>query len=536
MAASSDAPDEIRLYAAGRTGIRRSIVFLAARSLLGAAAAVVLGRFIDDFSTGDGVVVDIWWLTALLAGSAVLGWSLPLLVDRTRAAVESDLVTRILDAVIRRPAMRYRSGEVANRATEGVSAVGTLAGKFLPQLIGGIVIPLLICGVVATIDVPAALVLLVTVPAVPLLLRGMESRFTSVTRRYNETADRLSARFFDGIQGMKTLRALDAARDYGRGLEQESEQLRAETMALLRVNQLALFIVDSLFTLGTVVAAGGVALWRLRDGAITTGEAVAIVLLGVALIEPISQIGRFFYVGAIGRAAARDIKGFLGDRARGPVFEPRSGDEGWVRFEEVSFAYDKTGPPVLDSVTFRVEPGEKVGLVGASGAGKSTIAGLLVGLLQPDSGLVDIGGRVAMVAQQPFLFHGTLRENLLLADPGAGDDELWAALEAADLADLVEGRAGGLDLEVGERGLQLSGGEAQRLTIARLLLADAPIVVLDEPTSNVDIETETRVRRALDRLTASRTVIMIAHRRSTLEGVDRVISVADGAVGEKVER
>ncbi|HEY7823094.1 MAG TPA: ABC transporter transmembrane domain-containing protein, partial [Acidimicrobiia bacterium] len=313
MAARSDATEGIRLYRAGGAGIRWSVLLLAARALLVAAAAVVLGSLLDAVASGDSVAAEISWLAGLLLGAAAFGWRWPLLAHDTAAAVESDLEVRILDAVIRRPTSRYRTGEVVNRATEGASAVGTLAGNFMPQLIGGIVIPLLICGVVATIDIPSALVLLVTVPAVPLLLRGMETRFTSVTRRYNETADRLTARFFDGIQGMKTLRALAASDEYGKALEDESERLRGETMALLRVNQLALFLVDSLFTLGTVVAAGGVALWRLQDGAITVGEAVAIILLGVALIEPISQIGRFFYVGAIGRAAAKDIKTFLGD-------------------------------------------------------------------------------------------------------------------------------------------------------------------------------------------------------------------------------
>ena len=508
---------------------------LAARASLVAVAGVVLGSLIDSAASGDTVAAHLSWLAGLLLGAAVLGWRWPLLAHDTGSAVESDLEVRILDAVIRRPTTRHRTGEVVNRATEGASAVGTLAGRFLPQLIGGIVIPLLICGVVATIDIPSALVLLVTVPAVPLLLRGMESRFTSVTRRYNETADRLTAQFFDGIQGLKTLRALAASDDYGRALADESERLRGETMALLRVNQLALFVVDSLFTLGTVVAAGGAAFWRFQDGAITLGEAVAIILLGVALIEPISQIGRFFYVGAIGRAAAKDIETFLGGTAGAPVFAPRSGDEGWVRFDDVSFAYEDDRP-VLDSVSFRVDPGEKVGLVGPSGAGKSTIAGLVVGLLQPDRGSVEVGGRVAMVAQQPFLFHGTLRENLLLADPDADDDDLWAALDAADLTDLVEDRDRGLELEVGERGLQLSAGEAQRLTIARLILSDAPIVVLDEPTSNVDIETETRVRRALDRLMLERTVVLIAHRRSTLAGVDRVIPVGRGSMSRGVGR
>jgi ATP-binding cassette subfamily C protein CydD len=516
-------------YAAGWPGIRRAVVVLSLRALLMALAAVVIGSIVDHRASGDSIEATVWWLAVLTVGAAAMGSLWPRLAASTGSTVESALRRRILSVVLHNPSNRYRTGEVTSRATEGAVAVGSLAGRFLPQLIGGVVIPLLICGVVATIDVPSALILLVAVPSVPLLLRGMEKRFTSVTTRYRETADRLTAEFFDGNQGMGTLRAMGAAERYGAGLEQDSEQLRGETMALLRVNQLALLAVDSLFTLGTVVAAGGAALWRVQQGAISAGEAVAIVILGVALIEPISQIGRFFYVGAIGRAASRDIKAFFRDQSRSGSFVGRSGEEGWVELVDVSFAFG-SAPPLLDDVSLRIEPREVVGMVGASGAGKSTLAGLIAGLLQPDKGRVDVGGRVALVSQQPFLFHGTLRENLLLADPTAGDDELRAALETADLGELVDGP--GLDLQVGERGLRLSGGEAQRLTIARMLLANAPIVLLDEPTSNVDIETEARIRRALARLTADKTVIVIAHRRSTLAGVDRVVTVGGGTITE----
>ena len=519
------------LYSAGRSVIRRSVIVLVTRALLVAAAAVVVGSLIDRAASGQRIGVTISWLAALLFGAAAFGWLSPMLANRTRTEVETDLRARLLGLVIRHPATRLRTGEVTSRATDGVAAVGSLAGKFLPQLIAGIVVPLLICGVVATIDVTSALVLLVTIPAVPILLRGMERRFTSVTTRYRETADRLSAEFFDGVQGMRTLRDLAAADRYGEALASESERLRGETMALLKVNQLALLVVDSLFTLGTVVAAAVAAVWRLGDGVITPGQAVSIVLLGVALIEPISQIGRFFYVGALGRAAARDIKGFIGDVSHRAGYIRRDGEGGWVEMKDVSFSYGE-GRQVLDSLSLRVEPGEVVGLVGPSGAGKSTIIGLIAGLLEPDAGEVSTGGRVAMVSQRPFLFHGTLRENLLLADPSAPDDDLWAALVMADLDDLARGRGPGLDLDVGERGRQLSGGEAQRLTIARLLIADAPIVVLDEPTSNVDIETETRIRHALRRLTAGRTVIIVAHRHSTLADVDRVVTVAGDPVSE----
>jgi ATP-binding cassette subfamily C protein CydD len=519
------------LYTVGWPGIRRSIVVLSMRSLLLAATAVVIGSIVDRSASGESIELSAWWLGGLVAGAALFGWLWPRLAARTEASVESALRRRILGLVIDNPSGRFRTGEITNRATEGAAAVGSLAGRFLPQLIGGIVIPLLICGVVATIDVPSALILLVSVPAVPLLLRGMEKRFTRVTTRYQETADRLTAEFFDGIQGMRTLRAMGTADDYATRLETESERLRSETMALLRVNQLALLAVDSLFTLGTVVAAGGAAFWRLDQGAISVGDSVAIVILGVALIEPIAQIGRFFYVGAIGRAAAKDIEGFFADSLPGTGFVRRVGDDGWVHLDDVSFSYGE-GLEVLDSVSLRVESGEVVALVGASGVGKSTLARLVAGLLRPDSGSVDVGGRVAMVSQQPFLFHGTLRENLRLANPLATDDEMTAALAAADLGGLVADRGEGLDLQVGERGLKLSGGEAQRLTIARMLLTDAPIVVLDEPTSNVDIESEARLRLALDRLTTGKTVILIAHRRSTLAGVDRIVAVGGGTVME----
>lgn len=502
---------------------------LTGRALLSSTAAVVLGSFVDAVASGEPITTHAWGLAGLLTGAALAGWGLPLLAARTGSAVQADVRRRLLRSVISRPGRPYRTGEVTARAAEGAAAVGSLAGTFLPQLIAGVVVPLMICGIVALIDLPTGLILLVAVPAVPLLLRMMEKRFTAVTTRYRETGDRLTARFSDGVQGMATLKALNASGEYGRRLEQDSEAIRVETMALLKVNQLALFIVDTLFTLGTVVTAAGAAMWRLQQGAISLGEAVALVLLGVALIEPMSQIGRFFYVGAIGRASARDIETFLSHR--GHEFTLRAGGHGRVILEDVTFSYDD-GPQVFESVSVTIQPGEVVGLVGPSGAGKSTLAGLIIGLLAPDAGQVDVGGRVAVVSQQPFLFHGTMRENLLLAKPDAGDDELAEIIRAADLEDLVGSSAAGLDMPVGERGLQLSGGEAQRLTIARMLLTDAPIVVLDEPTSNVDVETETRVRGALARLMSDRTVVVIAHRRSTLADVDRILAVGGGTVAE----
>lgn len=530
-AESAPASDtSISPYTAGSRSMRASIAIGWLRALLGAGAAVSTADVIDSSISGESFVGALTLVTFLLLLRAALSPVAPLTAANTSTRVEMDLRRRALDASLKvGPWSGRRTGETVARATEGIQAVGALAGVFLPQLVTGMTTPIILSVVVATIDLGTAAVLIAVIPLIPLLLRLLENRFASVSARYRATADQLAARFVDGIQGLRTLKILDQADSYGDRIAVESERLRIETMRLLRVNQLALLAVDTLFTMGTVVAASLMAAIRLSAGAITVGEAVAIVLLGVMLIDPLSQIGRFFYVGAIGRASAAEVKSLLAEAdqqevPRAHVKQPRDGS---VEFENVSFAYPD-GTEAVQDITFVVHPGERAALVGRSGSGKTTIAHLILGLLQPRTGSVLVGGEPVLVPQRPFLFYGSIRENLSLGKPDARDSELWAALEAVDLARMVEQRPGGLDSQVGERGLQLSGGEAQRLAVARALVIDSPVVVLDEPTSNVDLESEARMREAIKRLTQGRTVLIIAHRRSTIAGVDKVMLVKDG--------
>lgn len=531
MTASRETNEEpVKLYSAAAASLRTSVATGWARAILGAGAAIALGVLLDRLMGDQSANGPLIWLAILLTARAALSAAPPILATNTATRVESTLRHRVLDAVLKAgPWSGRRTGETVTKATEGIEAVGALAGTFLPQLIAGMSIPILLAVTVAIIDWPTALVLVLVLPLVPLLLRLLEKRFASVSARYRATADQLAARFLDGIQGLRTLKTLDQADAYGDEIAEEAERLRVETMGLLRVNQLALLAVDTLFTLGTVVAASTMAAVRLSFDAITVGQAVTIVLLGVMLIEPLSQIGRFFYVGAIGRASAAQIKELLTSTASLPEPAAHLADatDGTIHFDGVGFTYPD-GTRAIEGLTMEIGRGEVVALIGPSGAGKTTIAHLVLGLLDPQQGSVRIGGRTALVPQRPFLFHGSISDNLRIAKPDATEAELWSALQAADLAETVASRKTGLETQVGERGLQLSGGEVQRLAIARALLFDAPIIVLDEPTSNVDLESEARLRSALDKLTTDRTVLIIAHRRSTIAGVGRAFVIEDG--------
>jgi ABC-type multidrug transport system fused ATPase/permease subunit len=250
-----------------------------------------------------------------------------------------------------------------------------------------------------------------------------------------------------------------------------------------------------------------------------------------------------------GIAGARDVRRQIGQSPEElDVVRPlvdRTAPPGAIELDDVSFSYI-TDVPVLDHLTLRIAAGEHVALVGASGSGKTTIANLVMRFIEPDSGRLSVGGRdtavtdedvtrrdVALVAQSTFLFTGTLRENLQVANPDATDEQLLVALADANLAEFVAALPQGLDTEVGERGLAVSGGQAQRIAIARAFLKDSPILVLDEPTSNVDLSSEAAILASIDRLAEGRTVLQVAHRLNTVRGADRIVVLDNGRILEE---
>ncbi|WP_250708075.1 ABC transporter ATP-binding protein/permease, partial [Actinomyces sp. 217892] len=538
---------------------------------LGRGLGAVTGTALTRSPTADGdwrAHLLAALLGALLAGACQLAVEL---TARTSAAGQEGAIrARALGHLLALGpgrAREHRSGATVSLLTDGAERVALYRQTFLAPTVAAALSPALVLILLgATVDWLSAVVLALAVVLIP----GFISVFHSKVRRSSSGSrrqrTRLSAEYLDAIQGLTTLVLARAARRTHESLRREGEANRRAVMGLLAGNQLVILVTDGLFSLFFVAASAALALARLGSGAIGPGDALAIVLVSYTLLEPLDRVGAFFYVGMGGLANQRALRALLAtERADGaalpdgeslhePTTPPdRAGGAGgtWVDGARLSLngvtatwaRPDDDAPAVLDDVDLSIEPGERVAVVGPSGAGKSTLVSLVSGDLLPAAGTVRVDGTAltaatqdevraasAVVAQTTWLFTGTIADNLRLADPGATEERMWQALEAAHLADEVRLMPEGLHTLLGEQGLGLSGGQAQRVSLARAFLANRPLLVLDEPTSQVDLDSEARIVQAIERVSAGRTVLTVSHRAGAVTGADRVLRVQDGRV------
>lgn len=519
------------------------------------AAYLALGSVLEPSRIGAGMpLAPIVVLVVAVLGLAVAAFVGPRISLGAVGPREGQRRDVLLDQMFRLGVAfrtQERSGRFVSTATDGVERAANYEATFRWPILASMTVPVIaLVGLGVVVDPVIALWLAVALPAIPLLVGGFQKAFRGVSGRYRMTSRRFAAQYLDAIQGLPTATAFNRARAKGAELARSAEDLRRQVMRLLAGNQVVLLVIDSSFSLAMIAAAAGLAMNRLRDGAITPGQAISVVLISTVLLEPLDRVGQFFYVGMGGRAAVREIDTVLAQHAvvedAPGVRVPATTDSTEaLALEHVDFAYPGGGP-VLRDVSFTVPVGGRVALIGPSGSGKSTVATLVQAHLRPTAGSIRVGGQdvttvptdwvreqIAVVAQTTYLFTGTLADNLRLADPTADDDTLWHVLSEANLADDVRGFPDGLATRVGERGLSLSGGQAQRLAVARALLKDAPILVLDEPTSQVDAASESALVEALDRAGAGRTVLLVAHRLSTVRGADQVLVLAEGQIVEQ---
>lgn len=512
-----------------------------------------VGVLVDGMLRGVNLLPAMMPLLAfILAAKFVLGW-----LYRTAQYKASSLTKLAIRDKIYRHALRLgpavldrkRTGELVNIAVDGMDWIELFYGIYFVQFVIGMATPVLLCVFIGVIDWVVGVALIVAIPLTPLFLGLISSRFRSVSDRYAEVNNIQSAQFLDSIQGMPTLKMFNLGKVRGAEMHAANEKQRKETMKLLLINQVMILFVDFGFALGTTTVLTLTALLRFDAGALTAGEVVALILATAEFSRPLTLIGQFFFAGAVGREFAKKIVAFLsqepGVRDPGVPKDPARLPNPALRLRDVVFAYANTGRPAVDGCTLEVRPGETVALVGHSGSGKTTVTNLVLRTLQPQSGSIELDGvragevsadwvraHLALVPQDPYLFHGTIAENLRVAREDASEADLVEACKAANIHDFIRALPDGFETRVGERGASLSGGQVQRLAIARALLKKAPIIILDEPTSQIDLETETVIHEALERLSKERTVLLIAHRLSTVERADRIVVMGEGRVLE----
>ena len=450
------------------------------------------------------------------------------------------------------------SGALVSTLVDGSERVSKYEFTFLPQALSALITPLVVLVLAAIFIDPLSALELTLGIAVAIGGSIGVSRLTrgsAAGSRRQRSA--LAAQYLDAVQGLSTLVLARAGERYAQRLGQRGEANRRALMRLLAGNQLVILATDLFTSVFILLASIAIAAAGLDSGRLDAGDALALALVALVLLDPLNHVGAFFYVGMGGRASQKAIRNILATptpaRAAPPPvpakssYQPEEVDTAAIFLRDVSVGWgDKD---VLKNVNLRVELGEHIGIVGRSGAGKSTLMALLAGHLLPREGYGRLGpirlrpanmSRVqrssALVSQRSWLFGDTVAQNLRLAKPEATTEELWRALEVAQLDTEIRALPKGLETMLGDSGMGLSGGQAQRLAIARAVLADRPILLLDEPTSQVDLASEAAITKALENLGANRTVVTISHRPVALIHTDRIFKVSKGKLHELTPR
>ena len=434
------------------------------------------------------------------------------------------------------------TAEVVQLSVEGCEQLETYFGQYLPQLFYSVLAPVTLFFVVAPLCLPAAVVLLVCVPLIPVVIVLVQKVAKRILGKYWDQYAELGDSFLENLQGLTTLKIYQADEARHRAMNEEAEHFRVVTMKVLSM-QLNSIIVMDIVALGGAVAGMAVALFATASGAVDLFGCLFIILVSADFFLPMRQLGSFFHVAMNGIAASEKIFRLLAI----PEPEPRpllanSGDH--FRLSHVTFGYEPERPVLFD-VSLDVPACGLTAIVGESGSGKSTIAALMSGRRDGYEGDVLLGGKqvreidraslahhATVVGLQAHLFAGALRENLLMAAPEASDDELWRALEFARLDQFVR-EQGGLDMRLEQNGENLSGGQRQRLALARAVLANSAVYVFDEATSNVDVESEEAIMAAVRELARTRAVVVISHRLANAVAAQRIYVLEHGhVVGE----
>lgn len=517
------------------------------------AQAYFLSQAINRVFMEGESLVDVMPLLAGIVIAAIcramLSWGREIAANRLAVRVKTGLRETLYSHILKLgPSFirKERSGELVNTLTHGVEELDAYLREYLPAIALAALIPIIILLTVFPVDWLTGVVLLLTGPLIPFFMMLIGIATKKVSLKQFQSMSRMSAHFLDVLQGLTTLKVFNRSRAQLEIIGRVSDHFRGATMKVLRVAFLSALVLELLATISTAVVAVEIGV-RLLYGNMLFEHALFVLILAPEFYMPLRNLGSQFHAGASGVTAAERILDVLDMEpeveANG---EPLPDDLRYaIRFNDVQYAYAENGRLALNGLSFSVEPGQRVALVGASGAGKSTVMNLLLRFNAVQEGSVTVDGKplesfsvadwrehVAWVPQNPYLFDTTVAENIRLAKPDATDKEVMTAARAAHAHEFIKALPEGYNTRIGERGARLSGGQAQRVALARAFLKDSPLVLLDEATANLDPEIEALVQAAMDDLFKGRTVIVVAHRLNTVAHADQIV-VMDG--GRAVE-
>ncbi|GAA1599337.1 MULTISPECIES: thiol reductant ABC exporter subunit CydD [Kribbella] len=496
-------------------------------------ASIIADAFLGGLDLGrlrDRVIA----LAAVLLGRAVLSWAAEVVAQRCSATVKSELRLRFLEQIVAlgpRWLTGERSGELTTLATRGVDALDDYFSRYLPQLVLVAVVPLVVAARMLTADWLSALIVVVTLPLIPVFMVLVGLTTKAATARQWETLQTLAHHFLDVLAGIGTLKVFGRSRAQVATIRRLTERQRRTTLATLRIAFLSSLVLELVATLSVALVAVSVGL-RLVDGRLSLETALLVLILAPEAYLPLRQLGAHYHASAEGLAAADQLFEVIEQPVPKPgtrVADPAAG----IVLRDVTI-HSRGDAEVLDQVSMVIPAGQVTGVVGPSGGGKSTLLGLLLGTIRPDRGQILAGGTdlaeadlerwrrgIAWMGQDPVLFAGSVADNIKLGEA----DEL--AVRRAARAARVDVP---LDLVLGERGAGVSAGQRRRIALARAILRDATLMLLDEPTESVDPQTEQALLASLPAAFAGRTVVLVTHRPALLDLCDHVIHLDRTAV------
>ena len=436
---------------------------------------------------------------------------------------------------------QIKTSEIVQVAVEGVDQLETYFGAYLPQFFYAMLAPLTLFLVLLRVNIPSAVVLFVCVPLIPAAIAAVQTWAKKLLSKYWGQYTALGDTFLENLQGLTTLKIYQADAFKNKEMNEESEKFRKITMKVLTMQLNSITIMD-------IIAYGGAALGvffsvtQYQKGGVDLAGALLVILLSADFFIPMRQLGSFFHIAMNGMAASEKIFRFL-ELPEAPKKAAKFPRNAEIVCENLRFSYE-AGREILKGMDLRIPRGRFVAIAGESGCGKSTVASILMGWNRGYKGTIRIGDielsdiaesslmqNITYISHNSYLFKGTIRENLLMGNPNATEDEMWAVLEQTNLAAFLRNEEG-LDTKLAEKASNLSGGQCQRLALARALLHDSPVYIFDEATSNIDVESENDIMEQILLLAKKKSVLLISHRLANITKADMIYAMEQGEVKE----